>query len=83
MKRIGLFKAIFVAFLLALGLLIVTADRRERASVDLLRPTTILRLVASRLHALHTYVGELIDGGTAGFRETVQKHESPKKSLER
>jgi len=25
----------------------------------------------------------LIDGATAGFRETIGKHESPKKSLER
>ena len=83
MKRFGIVNTFVLAFLVGLGLLIVTANDRERASVNLLRPTTLVSFVASRLHAVQSYVSELIDDGSAGFRQTVQKHEAPKKSLER
>jgi len=79
-KRLGLIRTICLALLIGFGLLFVTADRRARAAVEFQRPTTLLTFVRDRLHAL---VGARIDHGTAGFRETVQQHESPKKSLER
>ena len=78
MKRIGL---CFLALAVGFGVLIVTASPRERASVHLLRPATLLTLVGTRLHALQSYVGKLIDADSAAFRETVQKHEGPKKAL--
>jgi len=81
MKRIALIAILVLT--LAVGLVIGTAGDQEIASVDIRRPTTILSLVAGRLHAVPSYVRELIDGATAGFRETIGKHESPKKSLER
>ena len=83
MKRIALIAILVLTFAVALVLVIGTAGDQEIASVDIRRPTTILSLVASRLHAIPSYVRELIDGATAGFRETIGKHESPKKSLER
>jgi cell shape-determining protein MreC len=88
MKRSSPINTIFLALVVAFGLLVVTADRRERESVDLLRPSTLLSFVASRLHAVQAYVrsfrvSDRVDTATAGFRETVQKHESPKQSLER
>ena len=83
MKRIGLVNIIAVALAVGLCLLIATAGDRELASVDIRHPTTILSLVASRLHAVPSYVRELMDGATAGFRETIGKHERPKRSLER
>jgi hypothetical protein len=83
MKRIALIAILVLTFAVALVLVIGTAGDQEIASIDIRRPTTILSLVASRLHAIPSYVRELIDGATAGFRETIGKHESPKKSLER
>jgi len=83
MTRLGLVTTVVLALAVALGLLMATADDHELASVDIRHPTTILSLVAGRLHAVPSYVGELIDGATAGFRETVGKHERPKTSLER
>ena len=82
MKRIGPINTILLALAVGLCLLIATAGDREFASVDIHHPTTILSLVASRLPAVPSYVGRLIDDATAGFRETIGKHESPKKSLE-
>jgi hypothetical protein len=81
--RFGRVTWVVLALAVGLYLLIATAGDRELASVDMNHPTTILSLVASRLHAVPSYVSGLIDGATAGFRETVGKHESPKKSLER
>jgi len=83
MKRIGLVNIIALALAVGLCLLIATAGDRELASVDIRHPTTILSLVASRLHAVPSYVGELIDRATTGFRETIRQHESPKESLAR
>ena len=83
MTRLGLVSTMVLALAVALGLLMATADDHELASVDIRHPTTILAAVAGRLHAVRSYVGELIDGATAGFRETVGKHERPKTSLER
>ena len=83
MRRMGFIGTIGLALAVALGLLIATAGDHELASVDIRHPTTILAAVAGRLHAVRSYVGELIDGATAGFRETVGKHERPKTSLER
>jgi hypothetical protein len=83
MTHIGLVKIIVLALVVGLCLLIATAGDRELGSVDVHHPTTILSLVANRLHAVPSYVRELIDGSTAGFRETIGKHESPKRSLER
>jgi hypothetical protein len=80
MKRIGL---LFLALAVGVGLLIVTASPRERGAVDLLRPSTLLSFVANRLHAVQPYVNKQIDAFTAAFRETVGKHENPKKSLGR
>ena len=86
MKRLGLLKTLVLALAVGLGLLIATAGDHELASVDLHHPTTILSLVASRLHAIQAYVLDVrvrdrIDTATAGFRETVRKHEGPKQSL--
>ena len=83
MRRFGVLNVMILALAAALGLLIATADRRERESVDLLRPTTILSFVGKRLHALQSYIGVRIDDGTSAFRATVQKHEAPKKALDR
>jgi hypothetical protein len=88
MKRLGLISTIGLALAGGLGLLLATADDQELASVDLRHPTTLLAVVTSRLHALQSYVRDFrvsdrIDAATAGFRETVQKHESPKQPLER
>jgi hypothetical protein len=83
MKRIGLIKILALALAVGLCLLIGTAGERERASVNISHPTTIFSLVASRLRAVPPYVRKLIDDATAGFRETIQKHEGPKKSLQR
>ena len=62
------------------GVLLVTASPRERASINLRHPNTLLSFVANRLHAV-PYVNTQIDGFTSSFRQTVQKHEGPKKSL--
>ncbi len=83
MNRFGLVMIIVLALAGGLGLLIATANERELAALDLHHPTTILSLVASRLHAVPPYVNKLIDNFTAGFRATVQKHEGPKKALGR
>jgi hypothetical protein len=83
MKRLGLIGTIGLALAGGLGLLLATADDQELASVDLRHPTTLLAVVASRLHAVPSYVGALMEGATAGFRATVQQHERPKTSLER
>ena len=83
MRRMGFIGTIGLALAVALGLLIATAGDHELASVDIRHPTTILAVIAGRLHAVRSYVGELTDGATAGFRETVGKHERPKQSLER
>jgi hypothetical protein len=79
----GFIGTIGLALAVALGLLIATAGDHELASVDIRHPTTILAVIAGRLHAVRSYVGELIEDATAGFRETVGKHERPKTSLER
>jgi hypothetical protein len=80
MTHLGLIGKIVLALaLVGLGLLIATADDREVASLDPYHPATLLPLVASRLHAVQSYVHDLSDAATAGFRETIQKHESPKK----
>jgi len=78
MTHIGLVMITVLALAGGLCLLIATADDRELASLEIHHPTTILPLVASRLHAVPPYVRELIDGATAGLRETIQKHEPPK-----
>ena len=83
MKRIALIAILVLTLAVGLVLVIGTAGDQEIASVDIRRPTTVLSLVAGRLHAVPSYVRELIDGATAGFRETIGKHENPKKSLER
>ena len=87
MKRLGLRNTMVLTLLIGLGLLIVTADQRALASVDLLRPTTLLSFLATRLHAVQTSVLDgvrhQIDAFTPGFRGTVRKHEGPKKALER
>lgn len=88
MKHVGLIKAMVLAILFGLGLLIATADHRQLASVDLRRPTTILPLVAERLHDVYASVRgfrvrDQVDMATAGFRETVGKHERPKEALDR
>jgi len=83
MRRMGFIGTIGLALAVALGLLIATAGDHELASVDIRHPTTILAVIAGRLHAVRSYVGELIEDATAGFRETVGKHERPKTSLER
>jgi hypothetical protein len=83
MTHIGLIRIFVLALAVGLCLLVATAGDRELASVDMHHPITILSLVVARLHAVPSYVSELIDGATAGFRETIQKHEGPKKSLER
>ena len=83
MKHIGPITIIVLALAVGVSLLLATADDREFASVDIHHPSTILSLVAARLRAVPSYVGELIDDATGGFRETIGKHESPKKSLER
>ena len=87
MKRLGPCNTMVLALLIGLGLLIVTADQRALASVDLRRPTTLLSFLAKRLHVVHTSVLDgvrnQIDAFTPGFRETVRKHEGPKKALER
>ncbi len=82
MRHIGLIKILAVALAVGLCLLIATASDRELAPVDLRHPTTLLPVIATRLRAIPPYVGKLINDFTAGFRDTVQKHESPKKSLE-
>ena len=83
MTRLGLVTTVVLALAVALGLLMATAGDHGLASVDIRHPTTILAVIAGRLHAVPSYVGELTDGATAGFRETVGKHERPKQSLER
>ena len=83
MRRMGFIGTIGLALAVALGLLIATAGDHELASVDIRHPTAILAVIAGRLHAVRSYVGELIEDATAGFRETVGKHERPKTSLER
>ena len=83
MRRMGFIGTIGLALAVALGLLIATAGDHELASVDIRHPTTILAVIAGRLHAVRSYVGELIEDATAGFRETVGKNERPKTSLER
>ena len=83
MTGLGLVTAFVLALAVPLGLLMATAGDHELASVDIRHPTTILVVIAGRLHAVPSYVRELIDGATAGFRETVGKHERPKTSLER
>ena len=57
-----------------------TADDAEIASLDPYHPATFLPLVASRLHAVQSYlrnfrVSELIDAASGGFRERI-RHES-------
>jgi hypothetical protein len=83
MKRIALTAILVLTLAVGLVVVIGTAGDQELASVDFRHPTTILSLVASRLRAAPSYARELIDSATAGFRQTVGKHESPKKSLER
>ena len=83
MMHLGLIKIVAVALVVGVCLLIATATDRELASVDMGHPATILSLVATRLHAVQSYVGKQLDRFTAGFRETIGKHENPKKSLER
>lgn len=80
MRRLGLLNILVLVLLVGLGVLFVTADRRERAVIDLQRPSTLLTFVGNRLHDL---TRTRIDSGTAVFRETVRQHEAPKKALER
>ena len=87
MKSLGLIGKILLALAVGLGLLVVTADNSEVASLDPYHPATLLPFVASRLHAVQSYVRnvrvrDLIDAATAGFRERI-RHESPKESLVR
>ena len=83
MMRLGLIKIVALALAVGVCLLIATATDRELASLDIRHPATLLSLVATRLHAVQSYAGKLINRFTAGFRETIGKHENPKKSLER
>ncbi len=82
MKRIGFINMLFLALAGGLCLLIATASDGEVASIDLRHPTTFVSVIATRVRAIPPYVGKLINNFTAGFRDTVQKHEGPKKSLE-
>ena len=83
LERFVLITIMVLTIAVGLCLVIGTAGDDELASFDIRHPSTILSLVASRLHAVPSYVRELMDGATAGFRETIGKHERPKKSLER
>ncbi len=83
MKPIGLVMIMVLALAGGLCLLVATTDDRELASLDLHHPTTILPVVASRLHAVPSSMSDLVDGATAGFRATVRKHEGPTQALER
>ena len=60
MTRLGLVSTIVLALAVALGLLMATAGDHELASIDIRHPTTILAAVAGRLHAVRSYVGELL-----------------------
>lgn len=87
MKHIGFIKVICLAFIFGIGLLIATADHRQLSSVDLAHPTTALSLVAERLHDVYASVRgfrvrDQVQKATAGFRETVGKHERPKTALD-
>jgi len=82
MKYIGLIGRIVLALAFGLGLLIATADEPEIVSVDPHHPATLLPLLASRLHAIQSYVrgfraSELIDVATAGFRERILDESPP------
>ncbi len=80
MRYVGLIGKILLVLAFGLSLLIVMADDSELASVDPYHPATLLPLVASRLHAVRSYVrgfraSDLIDAATAGFSERI-RHES-------
>ena len=80
MQYVLLVGSIVLALAFGLCLLIATADDAEIASLDPYHPATFLPLVASRLHAVQSYlrnfrVSELIDAASGGFRERI-RHES-------
>ena len=81
MWYVRLIGKIVLALAFGLCLLIATADDPEIVSLDPYHPTTLLPLVASRLHAVQSYVrdfrvSDLLDTATAGVRESI-RHESP------
>jgi hypothetical protein len=85
MRYVRLIGKIILALAVGLGLLIATMDESEVASLDPYHPATLLPLVASRLHAVQSFVrdfraSDLIDAATADFRERI-RHENPKESL--
>ena len=78
MKYVALLGKILLALAFGLCLLIATAEDPEIVSLDLYYPTTLLSLVASRLHTVQAYVRDLrasdvLATATAGFRERIRR----------
>jgi hypothetical protein len=84
MKYVALMGRILLALAFGLCLLIATAEDPEIVSLDLYHPTTLLLLVANRLHAVQAYgrdlrASDFIATATAGFRERIRR-ENPTQS---
>jgi hypothetical protein len=84
MRYVRLLGGIVLVLAVALCLLITTADDSEIASLDLHHPAPYLPLVASRWHAVQSYVrdfraSDFLAAATAGFRERIRR-ESPAES---